>query len=885
MVSIIVVLFQAFPVAVFADEEPGTDSQGMGPSSAPLLGSIVPVVNETGHISLSVDGVGTYRDPGTIQVKKPAGATVRAAYLAAATAGFWYPGWYIPNGLVKIDGVGIKWDIITPSSIHSWNHWANVTSLVKAKIDAAPAGLVDFTISETNSYAIDGEILAVIFDDPDQTTSNTIVLLFGGQDITGDIFNIGLAEPVDKTDPNLILDLSLGISFGYQSTNQRSLVDVNGVRVTSSAGGQDDGASWNGALMTVGGIGDTNANPDPQAYPSSPRTDDELYNLLPFVNNGDTKITVYTINPTNDDNIFFAALFLASTTAVVGEGIVLAPMGHTNPLGAVHTATATVQDSNGRPMADRQVDFRVVKGPHAGLIGNSTTNAVGQATFTYKGTSSGTDTIEASFVNSAGRTITSNRIAETWEAPFDSRPPSTTATRSVQPNANGWSKTDVAVNFTAGDNPNGSGIKELRYSVNGGPETIVTDTTASLALSTDGAHNVAYYAKDNAGNAETPRTLMVMIDKTAPTIKGAQTPGANASGWNNSEVSVRFACSDSLSDVETCSAPATLSREGANQSATGTAVDKAGNSASVTIANISIDTTNPKVAVSRTPSPNANGWNNTTVEATFNASDDLSGLETGATEKVSLSLEGTNLGASRTFTDKAGNAATGFISGINIDKTKPSITIASPTARSYRTSESLTLQFNTADALSGVSATTATLDGAPVTNGQTLNLAGKVGSHTFTGSATDNAGNVQSNSVTFDVLIDATVNCDPNNLEKSTSGGWITCRIQLPDGYDVAAIDDASVQLNGASAYVERQGSTQPAAGGSNVIGPVNGGIKQRMVKFDRQAVINSLGPATGSVVLTVTGRLADGRGFIGSDSIHVVGQDGSAGQGKATKQ
>ncbi|MCK6467756.1 MAG: hypothetical protein L6Q53_06135 [Candidatus Brocadia sinica] len=61
--------------------------------------------------------------------------------------------------------------------------------------------------------------------------------------------------------------------------------------------------------------------------------------------------------------------------------------------------------------------FTVVSGPHAGVTGNDTTDASGQATFTYTGTGSttGTDVIEASFVNDAGDTITSNQVTKTWE--------------------------------------------------------------------------------------------------------------------------------------------------------------------------------------------------------------------------------------------------------------------------------------------------------------------------------------------------------------------------------------------------------------------------------------------------------------------------------------
>jgi hypothetical protein len=246
--------------------------------------------------------------------------------------------------------------------------------------------------------------------------SNTIVLLFGAQNVAGDTFAIGLAEPIDTSDPDLVLNLSLGISFSAQP-GQFSQVDVNGSRLTTAAGGDDDkdGPTSNGALLTVGGIGDSTANPaDPFALATNARSDDELYDLKPFVQTGDTSITVDTLNPSNDDNIFFASLFLASTTAVVGEGILLTPVSATNPLGAPHTVTATLQDDAGNPIPNRSVTFRVISGPNAGLTGNSTSDASGQATFTYTSQTAGTDTIEASFLNSQEATVTSNQVTKDW---------------------------------------------------------------------------------------------------------------------------------------------------------------------------------------------------------------------------------------------------------------------------------------------------------------------------------------------------------------------------------------------------------------------------------------------------------------------------------------
>lgn len=301
-------------------------------------------------------------------------------------------------------------------SIGSWNYWGEVTSLVQAKINAAPAGTVSFTVTEANTYNIEGEILVVIFNDPAQITDNTIVLLFGAQDVAGDTFHIGLGSPLTADSLTHPLDMSLGISFGYQPAGQYSIVNVNGQRLTISAGGQDDGQPENGALLTVGGVGDSDANP-PNPYltdVNGPRYDDELYNLNPFVSIGDTAITVFTQNPSSDDNIFFAGLNLQGQIAVVGEGIVLTPPSATNMVGLSHTVTATLQDSNGNPIAGRMVTFTIVSGPNAGITGSQDSDSNGHATFTYTSTLVGTDTIQASFANNEGQTVTSNSVTKTW---------------------------------------------------------------------------------------------------------------------------------------------------------------------------------------------------------------------------------------------------------------------------------------------------------------------------------------------------------------------------------------------------------------------------------------------------------------------------------------
>lgn len=95
------------------------------------------------------------------------------------------------------------------------------------------------------------------------------------------------------------------------------------------------------------------------------------------------------------------------------EGITLTPTSATNPVGTNHTITATVAGT-GDPVPNRAVNFTIVSGPNAGLTVTAITDINGHATFTYQGNSPGTDTIQASFLNSQNVTITSTPVTKTW---------------------------------------------------------------------------------------------------------------------------------------------------------------------------------------------------------------------------------------------------------------------------------------------------------------------------------------------------------------------------------------------------------------------------------------------------------------------------------------
>ncbi|MDD5446373.1 MAG: NosD domain-containing protein, partial [Methanocellales archaeon] len=104
-----------------------------------------------------------------------------------------------------------------------------------------------------------------------------------------------------------------------------------------------------------------------------------------------------------------------------------------------------------------------------------------------------------------------------------------------------------------------------------------------------------------------------------------------------------------------------------------------------------------------------------------------------------------------------------------------------------------------------------------------------------------------------EVSVEASIDFDPDTLNIKSKGKWVTCYIELPEGYDIHDINISTVELNF-------------EVGGE--YGEFN--ISYCMVKFDRQAVINIL-PLGDSVEITVSGTLTDGTRFEGSDTIRVI--------------
>lgn len=281
---------------------------GLALGGAAAHADLDPAAVFTGEVGLSVDGLGsTASATGNIQAFIPLGATVLRAFLYAPTVN----GANFTTGTFNAAGITLggfavaNFNAIVGIPGYSTGR-ADVTALVQALAGGGSASQYQFAVTEgTRSSSIDGIVLAIVYQLAGLPQAS-IALLDGGQAQGGETTTVNFASPItDPSSPSFVAQLGLGISFS--AGGQQSNVDVNGQALTRFAGDNDDGAPQNGALITVGGLGD-----NPLNNVADYADDDELYTLTPFLRTGDTQFTIRTDNPSSDDNIFFASLYVTA---------------------------------------------------------------------------------------------------------------------------------------------------------------------------------------------------------------------------------------------------------------------------------------------------------------------------------------------------------------------------------------------------------------------------------------------------------------------------------------------------------------------------------------------------------------------------------------------
>jgi hypothetical protein len=105
---------------------------------------------------------------------------------------------------------------------------------------------------------------------------------------------------------------------------------------------------------------------------------------------------------------------LVGTQSCPGSVLSLAPATQNLTVGSSASVTAHLANSCGTGLQGANIDFKVQSGPDSGTSGSVTSDANGDAVFSYTGSATGTDTLAASTTNPAG-TITSNTVDIVWQ--------------------------------------------------------------------------------------------------------------------------------------------------------------------------------------------------------------------------------------------------------------------------------------------------------------------------------------------------------------------------------------------------------------------------------------------------------------------------------------
>jgi hypothetical protein len=301
---------------------------------------------------------------------------------------------------------------------------------------------------------------------------------------------------------------------------------------------------------------------------------------------------------------------------------------------------------------------------------------------------------------------------------IDRTAPVTTA-QVADPDAAGWYGDDVKVTLSGSDN---LGAVTTYYAIDHG-ETTTYEGPFSVG---EGEHTVSYWSKDAAGNVEQQGTpLALKVDTTAPATTVVN-PISPASGWFvTSGIPVEFQAVDAGSgvaatyfrvddgDVQTFGEPFTADLSTGTHTITYWSVDLAGNVEAHETTNtvaVDVDTEAPTITGTATPKANANGWNNTDVDVAFSCADVGSGLQTGVAGcagDTTLGNEGAGQVAHGDALDVAGNHSSTDVTGISIDKTRPTLVgvPSDPNAAGWHNRD-VTVTWVGDDALSGIDSST-----------------------------------------------------------------------------------------------------------------------------------------------------------------------------------
>ena len=380
--------------------------------------------------------------------------------------------------------------------------------------------------------------------------------------------------------------------------------------------------------------------------------------------------------------------------------------------GAVPAATCKVADAEDGPSSP-PVQLSAITGPDSAFgVGSQTASC----SYTDKGKLFASSSVTYSITDPTGPTV------------------SYTLSPAVPDGLNFWYTKDVVLNWTVTEEDS--------------PSTLTTSGCEQKTISADQAAIKYTCSATSSGGTSSLETVAIKRDSSGPAVTYTSPDREpNLNGWYNAPVTATFTGVDTLSGPTSATKPATSVGEGANILVQSPAFfDLAGNETPAGAAGTSVNVDYSAPTVSYTGAdrePNANGWYNAPVTATFTGVDLISG-PASQTHEATSSTEGAAVELqSPAFFDLAGNVrASGEAKAtFQIDTTAPAAAfVGAPIGSVYFGSVPVVPGCTSTDSLSGP-------DGCVVTGYSTL-----VGSHTLTATAKDKAGNVSSVEQTYQVL-------------------------------------------------------------------------------------------------------------------------------------
>lgn len=242
---------------------------------------------------------------------------------------------------------------------------------------------------------------------------------------------------------------------------------------------------------------------------------------------------------------------------------------------------------------------------------------------------------------------------------------------------------------TASDS--GSGIMAFLWEQVSGPGTVTFGTPGSedttFSADASGTYAIRLTATDGSGNSAFDEAE-IFWDIDAPVVTIGSFPPVNA--INQGAVELSGACSEpgevnvsveSITQQAACTDGSWSSTfdlsplADGSLSATATQADTAGNSFSAN-ASSEKDVVAPSITGAANGTLGTNGWYTSDVIVSFECADSGSGIA-DCTDDQTLSSEGANQSLTGAAADNTGNENSATVSGINIDKTAPNITLNS----------------------------------------------------------------------------------------------------------------------------------------------------------------------------------------------------------------